>query len=138
MRWSTEFAFRWRRNKIGAESAGLNVDQGLQDVTLSDWKKSSKISAHAHNYLNDSKRKREIKKFVAGLAGIMPGSEAQVGRTAPAVAGAAESGEDEPHDAQGAGVSPSHAFSRRVIPVRLLSKRHGQTGSERRTPCRGS
>ncbi len=79
----------------GRQCYRFNVNQGLKDITLSDWEKSSTISAHTHNYLNGSKRKREIKKFVAGLASIMPSSEAQVGRTAPATAGTAESGEDE-------------------------------------------
>lgn len=79
----------------GGQYYRFNVDQGLKDVTLSDWKESSTISAHTHNYLNDSNRKRKIKKFVAGLAGITRGSEAQVGRTAPATAGAVEGGEDE-------------------------------------------
>jgi len=79
----------------GGQYYRFNVDQGLKDVTLSDWEKSSTISAHTHNYLNDSNRKREIKKLVAGLAGVMPGSEAQVGRRATATAGAAESGVDE-------------------------------------------
>ncbi len=51
----------------GRQCYRFNVNQGLKDITLSDWEKSSTISAHTHNYLNDSKRKREIKKFVAGL-----------------------------------------------------------------------
>ncbi|KAK7397938.1 hypothetical protein QQX98_012692 [Neonectria punicea] len=33
----------------------FNVEQGLKDTTLSDWKKASRISAHTQNYLNDNK-----------------------------------------------------------------------------------
>ncbi|KAI1092459.1 acyl transferase/acyl hydrolase/lysophospholipase [Rostrohypoxylon terebratum] len=34
----------------------FNVDRGLDDITLSDWKKKSKISAHTRNYLAESQR----------------------------------------------------------------------------------
>lgn len=34
----------------------FNVDRGLDDVTLSDWEKSSKISAHTRNYLEENRR----------------------------------------------------------------------------------
>lgn len=40
----------------------FNVDRGLDDVTLSDWEKSSKISAHTRNYLNENKK--AIKRFI--------------------------------------------------------------------------
>ena len=40
----------------------LNVDQGLQDITLSDWDKASRISAHTRNYMTENER--AIKKFV--------------------------------------------------------------------------
>jgi hypothetical protein len=40
----------------------FNVDQALQDISLSDWEKSSEISAHTRNYL--SEKQRDIKKFV--------------------------------------------------------------------------
>ena len=40
----------------------LNVDQGLQDITLSDWDKASRISAHTRNYITENER--AIKKFV--------------------------------------------------------------------------
>jgi hypothetical protein len=40
----------------------FNVDRGLDDVTLSDWEKSSKISAHTRNYLEENKR--AIKGFI--------------------------------------------------------------------------
>jgi len=33
----------------------FNVDRGLQDVTLADWEKSSKILGHTLNYVNDQK-----------------------------------------------------------------------------------
>ncbi|KAI1467811.1 FabD/lysophospholipase-like protein [Daldinia caldariorum] len=34
----------------------FNVDRGLEDVTLADWDKVSKISAHTHNYLLEKQR----------------------------------------------------------------------------------
>lgn len=40
----------------------FNVEKGLEDTTLSDWKKASTISAHTRNYLSDNKRR--IDKFV--------------------------------------------------------------------------
>lgn len=45
----------------------FNVDQGLQDITLSDWEKSSTISAHTRNYLAENER--SINKFVENLLG---------------------------------------------------------------------
>jgi patatin-like phospholipase/acyl hydrolase len=35
----------------------FNVQNGLQDVTLSDWEQASDISAHTMNYLNDNRTK---------------------------------------------------------------------------------
>jgi hypothetical protein len=46
----------------------FNVDQGLQDITLSDWDKASKISAHTSNYITENER--AIKKFVENFTGI--------------------------------------------------------------------
>ncbi|KAJ5425195.1 hypothetical protein N7465_000265 [Penicillium sp. CMV-2018d] len=40
----------------------FNVEHGLEDVTLSDWKKASTISANTNNYL--SQKSREIERFV--------------------------------------------------------------------------
>ncbi|KAI0186289.1 hypothetical protein EV127DRAFT_439439 [Xylaria flabelliformis] len=40
----------------------FNVERGLQDITLSDWEKTSTISAHTGNYLQDNQE--EIQKFV--------------------------------------------------------------------------
>ena len=74
----------------------FNVDQGLNDITLSDWEKSSTISAHTHNYLKE--RQRTIKKYVDSLAGIIPNSGAPVGRTALVISGAVEAGEDKAQD----------------------------------------
>ncbi|KAI1802169.1 FabD/lysophospholipase-like protein [Daldinia bambusicola] len=34
----------------------FNVDRGLEDVTLADWEKASKISAHTHNYLLEKQK----------------------------------------------------------------------------------
>ena len=46
----------------------LNVDQGLQDITLSDWDKASRISAHTRNYITENEK--TIKKFVENFTGI--------------------------------------------------------------------
>ncbi|KAL1994652.1 hypothetical protein VTN49DRAFT_2122 [Thermomyces lanuginosus] len=43
----------------------FNVDQGLKDITLSDWEKASTISAHTRNYLAENER--AIRKFVDSL-----------------------------------------------------------------------
>jgi hypothetical protein len=45
----------------------FNVTRGLDDVILSDWEKSSKISAHTGNYLRDPHVERTIRK----CAGIL-------------------------------------------------------------------
>ncbi|KAK3933809.1 hypothetical protein QBC46DRAFT_224293, partial [Diplogelasinospora grovesii] len=46
----------------------LNVYQGLQDITLSDWDKTSTIWAHTRNHLSENEKK--IKRFVDGFVGI--------------------------------------------------------------------
>ncbi|KAI0861334.1 acyl transferase/acyl hydrolase/lysophospholipase [Xylaria cubensis] len=43
----------------------FNVEQGLKDITLSDWQKASTIAAHTENYLKGNKR--AIKNFVDSL-----------------------------------------------------------------------
>ncbi|KAI1735667.1 acyl transferase/acyl hydrolase/lysophospholipase [Xylaria scruposa] len=40
----------------------FNVERGLQDITLSDWEKTSTISAHTGNYLQENRE--VIQKFV--------------------------------------------------------------------------
>jgi hypothetical protein len=50
----------------GGEYHRFNVDQGLQDITLSDWEESSTISAHTYNYLQENQRK--IERFVRSPA----------------------------------------------------------------------
>jgi hypothetical protein len=37
----------------------FNVEQGLQDVTLSDWEQTSRISAHTHNYILENEARLE-------------------------------------------------------------------------------
>lgn len=44
----------------------FNVDQGLKDITLSDWENTSTISAHTRNYL--AKNERSMTKFVISLS----------------------------------------------------------------------
>ncbi|KAL1989597.1 hypothetical protein VTN49DRAFT_6794 [Thermomyces lanuginosus] len=43
----------------------FNVDQGLKDITISDWEEPSRISAHTRNYLTENER--TIGKFVDSL-----------------------------------------------------------------------
>lgn len=49
----------------------FNVDRGLEDTTLSDWEKTSKISAHTHNYLQENEKQVEefVKKLLRGAEG---------------------------------------------------------------------
>jgi len=49
----------------------FNVDRGLEDITLSDWEKTSKISAHTHNYLQENEKQVEefVKKLLRGAEG---------------------------------------------------------------------
>lgn len=48
----------------------FNVDQGLQDIRLSDWEKASRISANTHNYLMENERK--ISEFVDSFTSMAP------------------------------------------------------------------
>ncbi|KAI1460122.1 acyl transferase/acyl hydrolase/lysophospholipase [Annulohypoxylon moriforme] len=43
----------------------FNVDRGLDDITISDWKNTSRVSAHTSNYLNQNQRM--IERFVDSL-----------------------------------------------------------------------
>lgn len=49
----------------------FNVDQGLRDITLSDWEKASTISAHTRNYLRDNERAviNFVDKFIGAIDG---------------------------------------------------------------------
>ena len=38
----------------------LDVQRGLEDITLSDWKQTSTISAHTRNYLQDERKRIEL------------------------------------------------------------------------------
>ncbi|KAL1997361.1 hypothetical protein VTN49DRAFT_3963 [Thermomyces lanuginosus] len=48
----------------------FNVDQGLKDITLSDWEKASRISAHTRNYLAENER--TIRRFVDSISRNVP------------------------------------------------------------------
>jgi patatin-like phospholipase/acyl hydrolase len=61
----------------------LNVERGLEDTTLSDWKKASSISAHTHNYLSD--KKRTIDEFVGVFLGRNQQAERMAVDTAASV-----------------------------------------------------
>ncbi|PPJ59952.1 hypothetical protein CBER1_09886 [Cercospora berteroae] len=52
----------------------FNVERGLQDITLGDWEKSSKISAHTKNYWKDQEREilRCAKAFSTNSALLLP------------------------------------------------------------------
>jgi patatin-like phospholipase/acyl hydrolase len=47
----------------------LNVQRGLEDITLSDWEKRSTISAHTHNYIQEAHSR--IERCAATLRGTM-------------------------------------------------------------------
>jgi hypothetical protein len=64
----------------------FNVDQGLQDITLSDWEKASNVSAHTRNYLSDNQR--AIKNFVDDFNKAI--HEGDNGESSQAAAAAAE------------------------------------------------
>ncbi|TGJ86578.1 hypothetical protein E0Z10_g2205 [Xylaria hypoxylon] len=55
----------------------FNVDRGLQDITLSDWEKTSTISAHTGNYLRDNQR--TVQKFVDSFINSPRGREEATG-----------------------------------------------------------
>ncbi|KXJ94832.1 acyl transferase/acyl hydrolase/lysophospholipase, partial [Microdochium bolleyi] len=79
----------------------FNVQQGLQDVRLSDWEKSSEISAHTNNYLNDNSR--NIKNFAASFVGIDQGGTSTDSRELPSKAtGAAAQARQVPVEFGGA------------------------------------
>jgi len=44
----------------------FDVEFGLQDITLADWRMDSRISTHTHNYIE--RKKTEIHKFVKSLS----------------------------------------------------------------------
>lgn len=43
----------------------FNVDRGLEDITLADWRMDSNISAHTHNYLKGNRA--EIRRLASSL-----------------------------------------------------------------------
>ncbi|KAL8369253.1 hypothetical protein RB599_010536 [Gaeumannomyces hyphopodioides] len=56
-----------KRFEVDGQYFRFNVERGLEDTTLSDWKKASSISAHTSNYIGDSERL--IGKFVDEFLG---------------------------------------------------------------------
>ncbi|KAL2885071.1 FabD/lysophospholipase-like protein [Ceratocystis lukuohia] len=44
----------------------FNVENGLKDITLSDWKQASKISSHTGNYLTE--KREDVEKFIKVMA----------------------------------------------------------------------
>ena len=69
---SKEVAARLKdRYGVGDQYHRFNVDCGLEDITLSDWEKTSKISAHTHNYLQENEMEVEqfVKKLLRGAEG---------------------------------------------------------------------
>jgi hypothetical protein len=57
----------------------FNVDQGLQDIKLSDWEQASNISARTRNYLGENQR--TIKKFVNDFTSMVQAGEGHGGET---------------------------------------------------------
>ncbi|KAL1888328.1 hypothetical protein Cpir12675_006217 [Ceratocystis pirilliformis] len=45
----------------------FNVENGLKDITLSDWKQASKISSHTRNYLAENRE--AVEKYINTIAG---------------------------------------------------------------------
>lgn len=81
----------------------FNVEQGLQDVTLSDWEKSSTISAHTHNYLAENTRK--ITAFVNSFISINQGGNTKNSAGLPSNATEDESPVPQtPTDRDGSGI----------------------------------
>ncbi|KLU92430.1 hypothetical protein MAPG_11376, partial [Magnaporthiopsis poae ATCC 64411] len=75
-----------RRFGVDGQYFRFNVERGLEDTTLSDWKKASSISAHTSNYISDSERL--IGKFVDEFLGREKASVDKFpGRGEAAVAG---------------------------------------------------
>ncbi|KAK7709266.1 hypothetical protein SLS63_013271 [Diaporthe eres] len=62
----------------------FNVDRGLEDITLADWRMDSDISAHTHNYLKG--KRAEISRFACSLN--IDASAAKMHAAGPAHTGA--------------------------------------------------
>jgi hypothetical protein len=45
----------------------FNVERGLEDTTMSDWKETSNISAHTRNYLSENEQ--QVSRFVDEFLG---------------------------------------------------------------------
>ncbi|KAJ1329894.1 cGAMP-activated phospholipase [Microdochium nivale] len=85
----------------------FNVEQGLQDVTLSDWEKSSTISAHTHNYLAENTRK--ITAFVNSFISInQGGSTMNSSGLSSSATGDEIQARQTPADRDGSGISSNH------------------------------
>ncbi len=50
----------------------LNVDKGLEDIALKDWKNLPEVVTHTEKYLNDPDVSREVDKVVDALLGRPP------------------------------------------------------------------
>lgn len=59
----------------------FSVDQGLQDITFSDWEKASTISAHTDNYLK--RNDQRVWEFVNSIVGVAPAGVLNDGTTGP-------------------------------------------------------
>ncbi|RYN91435.1 hypothetical protein AA0119_g10441 [Alternaria tenuissima] len=59
---------RLLRSRPLADYFRFNVTKGLEDMTLSDWKQSSTISAHTSNYLRELEVERQIERCAKILA----------------------------------------------------------------------
>lgn len=96
-RVAREMAVRYRGSN---DYFRFNVEQGLQDVTLSDCEKTSQISGHTHNYILENEEKlqqcalrlvqvqsrairEERETAVLAADGVLTVTETQAGKTPP-------------------------------------------------------
>jgi hypothetical protein len=62
----------------------FNVQRGLEDITLSDWRQTSSISAHTRNYLQDTRRRIDLcSKALAVATSVAPDNEAITPQAGP-------------------------------------------------------
>lgn len=73
----------------------FNVDQGLRDISLSDWDKASTISAHTRNYISENQS--VLQKFVDDFASIAQVEERNV-ETSQTVYRVVHKDGDSPHE----------------------------------------
>lgn len=61
------FIARWRQHFDQNRYFRLNVDHGLQDVRLAEYKEQGRIEAATHQYLDDQQQIFRVRNCVANL-----------------------------------------------------------------------